>query len=125
MGIEGLTIRNSGTVLDTRLTETECRLSLVRTTVPAELVVFIVTEPKFSEVGETPTSASTGIGNNTETTRNKAAGKHTSSVLPMGGSSWSNFLKRAESRVEGGYQSPLTMLMTKMRVEGAAISDYW
>jgi hypothetical protein len=61
--------------------------------VPAELVVFIVTEPKLSDVGETPTSASTGTGNNTETTRNKIGGKHTSSVLPMGGSSLSIFFE--------------------------------
>src|SRR5271170_3750784 len=94
MGMEGLTTMNSGTVLEMRVTETGCRLSLVRTTVPAELVVFILTEPKLSEVGETPTSASTDTGNNIETTRNKTEGKHTSSVLPMGGSSLSIFLKR-------------------------------
>lgn len=98
---------------------------LVRTTVPAELVVFVVTVPKLSEVGETPTSASTGTGNNTETTRSKTGGKHTSSFLPMGGSSLSNFFDARREEGEGGYQSPLAILMTKMRVEGAAISDYW
>jgi hypothetical protein len=53
------------------------------TTVTAPLVVFMVTEPKLSEEGVTPTPARVGTGNKTEPTKKIPINSHTNWALTM------------------------------------------
>jgi hypothetical protein len=84
MGIAGLMTTNSGALLEICWIEILRELPFVTTTVAAWLVVFVVTDPKLSEVGLTPTPpAQTTAGKTTEPTKSKRRHKYASRTLFM------------------------------------------
>jgi hypothetical protein len=83
MGSAGIVTINSARLLDTCMIETLRRLLFVTTRVSAALCVFTATDPKVSELGETPIVACTGTGNTTNPAKINPTTKHTNSVLFM------------------------------------------
>lgn len=83
IGNAGLVTINSGRLLNTCWIEITCRLLFVTTTVAAALVVFVVTDPKLSVEGVTPTPARADAGKMTEPIRNIPTNEHTNRVLAM------------------------------------------
>src|SRR5208337_3089233 len=96
MGSAGLETINSARLLDTCMIETLRRLLLVTTRVSAALCVFTATDPKLSELGETPTVACTGTGHTTNPAKINPTTKHTNSVLFMDRQPFVFFLERGE-----------------------------
>jgi len=83
IGIAAEITMNSGRLLVTCWMEVLWRLLFVTTTVIAPLLVFIVTEPKLSAVGVTPTPAWAGTGEKIEPTKNIPTNRHTNRVFSM------------------------------------------
>jgi len=111
-GIAEETTMNSGRLLVICWIEVAWRLLLVTTIVAAVLVVPMVTDPKLSAEGETPTPACAGTGNKTEPTKNNPMNKHTSRVLTICGQPFvNNFVSAAGTeRVGVAFRSSCYLL---------------
>ncbi len=118
---------NSERLLDTLVIKTLRRLLFVTTTVAAALFVFTLTDPKLSELGETPTVACTGTGHATNPAKINPTTQHTNSVLFMDRQPFVFFLERGVSggRRVGAWRTPLAILIPSARIGAAVVSNNW